>query len=49
MGHPEEVDVIVCSGGPAGCATTGCPAYANLNLRVMLIKGGASGCDNHWV
>ena len=61
MGHPEEVDVIVCgyvfgpsssrltdslttvaliySGGPAGSVVAGRLAYADPNLKVMLIEG----------
>jgi alcohol oxidase len=58
MGHPEEVDVIVCGGGPAGmlasdslhgsepipihsigCVVAGRLAYADPNLKVMLIEG----------
>ncbi|KAH9475048.1 Alcohol oxidase 1 [Psilocybe cubensis] len=39
MGHPDEVDVIVCGGGPAGCVTAGRLAYADPSLKVMLIEG----------
>jgi alcohol oxidase len=57
MGHPEEVDVIVAGGGPAGqsppnyitalvtephlsgCVVAGRLAYADPNLKVMLIEG----------
>lgn len=59
MGHPEEVDIIVCGGGPAGtvtyvvvlavvvlaecfcagCVVAGRLAYADPNLKVMLIEG----------
>lgn len=39
MGHPEEVDVIVCGGGPAGCVVAGRLAYADPNLKVMLVEG----------
>ncbi|KAJ3712557.1 GMC oxidoreductase-domain-containing protein [Lentinula guzmanii] len=49
MGHPEEVDVIVCGGGPAGCVVAGRLAYADPNLKVMLIEGGANNRDDPWV
>jgi len=49
MGHPEEVDVIVCGGGPAGCVTAGRLAFADPNLKVMLIEGGANNRDDPWV
>ncbi|GJE96582.1 alcohol oxidase [Phanerochaete sordida] len=49
MGHPEEVDVIVCGGGPAGCVTAGRLAYADPTLKVMLIEGGANNRDDPWV
>ena len=42
MGHPEEVDVIVAGGGPAGCVVAGRLAYADPNLKVMLIEGTSS-------
>ena len=56
MGHPEEVDVIVAGGGPAGenpvqvlsrcrtvsgCVVAGRLAYADPNLKVMLIEGAS--------
>ncbi|KAL1746376.1 GMC oxidoreductase-domain-containing protein [Schizophyllum fasciatum] len=49
MGHPEEVDVVVCGGGPAGCVVAGRLAYADPNLKVMLIEGGANNRDDPWV
>ncbi|KAJ7583061.1 GMC oxidoreductase-domain-containing protein [Mycena floridula] len=49
MGHPDEVDVIVCGGGPAGCVVAGRLAYADPNLKVMLIEGGANNRDDPWV
>ncbi|KAI0751823.1 alcohol oxidase [Daedaleopsis nitida] len=49
MGHPEEVDVIVCGGGPAGSVVAGRLAYADPNLKVMLIEGGANNRDDPWV
>ncbi|EPQ53030.1 alcohol oxidase [Gloeophyllum trabeum ATCC 11539] len=49
MVHPEEVDVIVCGGGPAGCVVAGRLAYADPNLKVMLIEGGANNRDDPWV
>ncbi|KDR71609.1 hypothetical protein GALMADRAFT_143863 [Galerina marginata CBS 339.88] len=35
MGHPDEVDVIVCGGGPAGCVTAGRLAYADPTLKAV--------------
>ncbi|EEB91358.1 hypothetical protein MPER_10289, partial [Moniliophthora perniciosa FA553] len=49
MGHPTEVDVIVAGGGPAGCVVAGRLAYADPNLKVMLIEGGANNRDDPWV
>ncbi|OCH93265.1 alcohol oxidase [Obba rivulosa] len=49
MVHPEEVDVIVCGGGPAGCVVAGRLAYADPSLKVMLIEGGANNRDDPWV
>ncbi|KAF8919526.1 GMC oxidoreductase-domain-containing protein [Mucidula mucida] len=49
MGHPEEVDIIVAGGGPAGCVVAGRLAYADPNLKVMLIEGGANNRDDPWV
>ncbi|ESK84078.1 alcohol oxidase [Moniliophthora roreri MCA 2997] len=49
MGHPNEVDVIVAGGGPAGCVVAGRLAYADPNLKVMLIEGGANNRDDPWV
>ncbi|TFK98122.1 GMC oxidoreductase-domain-containing protein [Pterulicium gracile] len=49
MGHPEEVDIIVCGGGPAGCVTAGRLAYADPNLKVMLIEAGTNNRDDPWV
>ncbi|KAG6370938.1 hypothetical protein JVT61DRAFT_10805 [Boletus reticuloceps] len=38
-----------CSGGPAGCVVAGRLAYANHNLKVMLIEAGANNRDDPWV
>ncbi|KDQ22914.1 hypothetical protein PLEOSDRAFT_1110004 [Pleurotus ostreatus PC15] len=37
--HPQEVDIIVAGGGPAGCVVAGRLAYADPTLKVMLIEG----------
>ncbi|TFK37715.1 GMC oxidoreductase-domain-containing protein [Crucibulum laeve] len=47
--HPEEVDIIVAGGGPAGCVVAGRLAYADPSLKVMLIEGGANNRDDPWV
>lgn len=49
MGHPDEVDVIVCGGGPAGSVVAGRLAYADPTLKVMLIEAGANNRDDPWV
>ncbi|KAJ7157992.1 hypothetical protein C8R43DRAFT_1234424 [Mycena crocata] len=49
MVHPQEVDIIVAGGGPAGCVVAGRLAYADPNLTVMLIEGGANNRDDPWV
>ncbi|KAJ6460493.1 methanol oxidase [Mycena vitilis] len=49
MVHPQEVDIIVAGGGPAGCVVAGRLAYADPNLEVMLIEGGANNRDDPWV
>ncbi|KAG9309486.1 hypothetical protein JVU11DRAFT_10457 [Chiua virens] len=49
MVHPQEVDVIVCGGGPAGSVVAGRLAFADPNLKVMLIEGGANNRDDPWV
>ncbi|EIN11107.1 alcohol oxidase [Punctularia strigosozonata HHB-11173 SS5] len=49
MVQPQEVDVIVAGGGPAGCVVAGRLAYADPNLKVMLIEGGANNRDDPWV
>ncbi|KAF8196933.1 methanol oxidase [Pholiota molesta] len=49
MGHPDEVDIIVCGGGPAGSVVAGRLAYADPSLKVMLIEAGANNRDDPWV
>ncbi|KAJ7302451.1 GMC oxidoreductase-domain-containing protein [Mycena albidolilacea] len=48
MVHPQEVDIIVAGGGPAGCVVAGRLAYADPTLKVMLIEGGANNRDDPW-
>lgn len=48
-GVPEEVDVIIAGGGPAGCVVAGRLAYADPTLKIMLIEGGANNRDDPWV
>ncbi|KAG8716985.1 hypothetical protein FRC08_008397 [Ceratobasidium sp. 394] len=43
---PEEVDVIVAGGGPAGCVVAGRLAKADPNLQVMLIEYGQNNIDD---
>lgn len=40
MTLPDAVDVIVCGGGPAGCALAGRLAKADPNLQVLLVEAG---------
>ncbi|KAI0033192.1 alcohol oxidase [Vararia minispora EC-137] len=54
MVHPQEVDVIVAGyvpphWCPSGCVVAGRLAYADPNLKVMLIEGGANNRDDPWV
>ncbi|ETW76777.1 GMC oxidoreductase 3 [Heterobasidion irregulare TC 32-1] len=49
MVHPQEVDIIVAGGGPAGCVVAGRLAFSDPNLKVMLIEGGANNRDDPWV
>jgi len=49
MVHVQEVDIIVVGGGPAGSVVAGRLAYADPNLQVMLIEGGANNRDDPWV
>ncbi|GAA5858790.1 hypothetical protein JCM8547_004989 [Rhodosporidiobolus lusitaniae] len=42
---PNEVDIIVAGGGPAGCSSAGRIARADPNLQVMLIEAGANNYE----
>ncbi|CAE6420515.1 unnamed protein product [Rhizoctonia solani] len=44
--EPQEVDVIVAGGGPAGCVVAGRLAKADPNLQVMLIEYGPNNIDD---
>ncbi|CAE6437462.1 unnamed protein product [Rhizoctonia solani] len=47
--QPQEVDVIVAGGGPAGCVVAGRLAKADPNLQVMLIEYGPNNIDDPMV
>ncbi|KDN35563.1 hypothetical protein RSAG8_11478, partial [Rhizoctonia solani AG-8 WAC10335] len=47
--EPQEVDVIVAGGGPAGCVVAGRLAKADPNLQVMLIEYGPNNIDDPMV
>ncbi|KEP53926.1 alcohol oxidase [Rhizoctonia solani 123E] len=47
--EPQEVDVIVAGGGPAGCVVAGRLAKADPNLQIMLIEYGPNNIDDPMV
>ncbi|KAI9805756.1 MAG: Alternative oxidase, mitochondrial precursor [Piccolia ochrophora] len=49
MTIPEEVDIIVCGGGSAGCVVAGRLANLDPNLQVLLIEAGENNLNNPWV
>ncbi|KAJ5936036.1 Alternative oxidase mitochondrial precursor [Penicillium verhagenii] len=49
MTIPEEVDIIICGGGSAGCVPAGRLANLDHNLSVLLIEGGEDNLNNPWV
>lgn len=49
MGIPDTLDVIVCGGGPAGCAVAGRLAAADPKLQVLLIEAGQNQLNDPWV
>ncbi|MCJ1227930.1 Alternative oxidase, mitochondrial precursor [Toensbergia leucococca] len=49
MTIPDEVDIIVCGGGSAGCVVAGRLANLDRNLKVLLIEGGENNLNNPWV
>lgn len=49
MTIPEEVDIIVCGGGSAGCVVAGRLANLDRNLTVLLVEGGENNLNNPWV
>lgn len=48
MTVPEEVDVIICGGGSAGCVPAGRLANLDHNLQVLLIEAGENNLNNPW-
>ncbi|KAL1973160.1 hypothetical protein VTN31DRAFT_6702 [Thermomyces dupontii] len=49
MTIPEEVDIIICGGGSAGCVPAGRLANLDHNLQVLLIEAGEDNLNNPWV
>ncbi|KAL9109694.1 MAG: hypothetical protein Q9227_005732 [Pyrenula ochraceoflavens] len=49
MTVPDEVDVIVCGGGSAGCVPAGRLANLDHKLQVLLIEAGEDNLNNRWV
>ncbi|KAL8892622.1 MAG: hypothetical protein Q9215_000501 [Flavoplaca cf. flavocitrina] len=49
MTIPDEVDIIVCGGGSAGCVVAGRLANLDHKLKVLLIEGGENNLNNPWV
>ncbi|KAJ5667398.1 hypothetical protein N7507_003262 [Penicillium longicatenatum] len=49
MTIPDEVDIIICGGGSAGCVPAGRLANLDHNLSVLLIEGGEDNLNNPWV
>lgn len=48
MTIPDEVDIIVCGGGSAGCVVAGRLANLDHNLQVLLIEAGEDNLNNPW-
>lgn len=48
MTIPDEVDIIICGGGSAGCVPAGRLANLDHNLSVLLIEGGEDNLNNPW-
>lgn len=48
MTVPEEVDIIVCGGGSAGCVPAGRLANLDHNLQVLLVEAGEDNLNNPW-
>ncbi|EMC96378.1 hypothetical protein BAUCODRAFT_122385 [Baudoinia panamericana UAMH 10762] len=42
----DEVDIIICGGGLAGCVVAGRLAAADPQLSILVIEGGANNADN---
>lgn len=48
MTIPDEVDIIICGGGIAGCFPAGHFAHLDHNLSVLLIEAGEDYLNNQW-
>lgn len=48
MAIPDEVDIIVCGGGSAGCVVAGRLANLDHRLQVLLIEAGEDNLNNPW-
>jgi len=49
MTVPDEVDIIICGGGSAGCVPSGRLANLDHKLQVLVIEAGENNLNNPWV